>query len=118
MTVKDLFDDIGGRLKGAGKRWWDDNRKLLIGLAEDEVEGVLEALKNGDRVKAKMEVVAHMTPEQWRAYRDGTTEELQGIARVRASVIDAIEALGWRALRSIGAAIVAASKKDGGKGRA
>lgn len=95
---------VGRRLRFVGKRWWAEHREQLTGLAEDEARDLFAALARGDRRAAKLEMVARMTPEQWAAYRDGTTAELQGIADRRAQMLDALKELGWLAARAIGAA--------------
>lgn len=114
---KDFLESVGLEVWGAGKRWWRDNRAFLEQLGEQEAKAVLEALRHGDRVRAKLEVVARMTPEEWAAYRDGTTGQLREIAQARAKLLAALERLGWLAAFALKRAVLAAVRK-GAKGRA
>lgn len=49
-----------------------------------------------------------MSREEWRHYRDRTTDQLEGVAARRARLLDALGELGARAARAIGKAALAA----------
>lgn len=110
MSASDLFTRdtwalIGQGLRGVAERWWDDNQALLVGLAKDEVRDLVAGLRTGDTSSAKAEIAARWIREDresWVAYRDGTTATLQGLARRRADLIEALEELGRRSARLIG----------------
>lgn len=108
LITEDFWVGVANGLKGLGARWWEENKDHLVGLAKDEAAEIFAALKRGDTFDAKQELVARMTPEEWRAYRDGTTAQLQGIARRRADLLDALEDLGRRAAKLVGAAATGA----------
>lgn len=112
MRVSDLFtramwQDVGRDLRFVGARWWKDNEKALVGLTQAEVLDIAHALKAGNRVKAKLALAARMSPEEWAAYRDGTTDALEGIAARRAAAIEAVKRIGWISARVIGKALLA-----------
>jgi len=105
LITRELWESVAGELRGVAGRWWDENKDHLVGLAKDEAADIFRALKRGDTFRAKQEIVAMMSPEEWRAYRDGTTEQLAGIARRRAELLDALEDLGLRAAKVLGRAV-------------
>jgi ferric-dicitrate binding protein FerR (iron transport regulator) len=87
--------------------WWTEYEELLVGMAEEEARDLFNALRSGDTAEAKGEIAAQWIREDrdsWRAYRDGTTTQLEGIARRRADLIEALEDLGKRTAKLIGRA--------------
>jgi hypothetical protein len=108
LFTKDHWRDVGQKLRFGAKRWWEAHRDELVDLGKDEARDVFRQLRRGDRRAAKLEIVSRMTPEQWAAYRDGTTAQLQDIAARRAKLLAALEELGWFAARTIGTAALAA----------
>lgn len=96
--------DIGTQLRGVGAQWWEENRSSLEGMAKDEARALFDQLRKRDLEAAKFEVVARMSREEWEAYRDGTTEQLKGIAVQRAKLLEALQDLGVRVAGVIGAA--------------
>jgi hypothetical protein len=110
LFTRDTWAEIGKGLRGVGERWWEDNEALLVGLAEDEARDLLNALRSGDPAAAKLEIASRWIADDrasWRAYRDGTTAQLEGLARRRADLMDALEDLGRRSARLIGMAAIA-----------
>lgn len=105
---EDTWKGVGEQLSGASKEWWTDNRDGLTELAVDEAKDLFAALKKGDTISAKMEIVARMSPDEWKAYRDGTTENLRGIAARRAKLLDAVEDLSRKLAKAIGKTVFAA----------
>lgn len=97
-----LWRDIGSDLHGVGLAWWRENEGELVELAQDEAQEIFEDLKSGRTYEAKLSLVARMTRNEWKAYRDGTTDQLEGIARRRAKLLDALGELGARAAKAIG----------------
>lgn len=104
LFTKQLWKSVGEDLRGDALDWWSQNEKALVGIAKDELAGVMEALRKGDTVQAKLEVAARMTPDEWRAYRDGTTKRLSAIATRRAALMSALMEIGTRAAKSVGRA--------------
>lgn len=95
-------------VRPAGRAWWALHKDALVGVARDELRAVAEALREGDRTRARYEVVARMDRATWEAYRDGTTAELRGEAAKRAKLLRALNSLGWFAARAIGKAALSA----------
>lgn len=107
MGAADLFTKehwrvVGQGLKGVGAQWWEDHREELLALAQEEAREIFTYMKRGDLVSAKMEIVGRMSPEDWRAYRNGTTAALRGIAVQRAKLLEALEELGISIARLVG----------------
>ena len=103
-----LWSMVQGQLRGTALQWWEDNQAHLVDLTREEVEDFLIALKSGDAFDAKLEIATRMEPPQWRAYRNGTTDKLHGIAARRAALLDALEDLARRAAKTLGKAGVSA----------
>lgn len=103
-----FWDDVSRDLRGVARSWWDEHRLSIVGMAKDEAEDVFQALREGRPDDARLAVIASMTRDEWRAYRDGTTEQLRGIAIRRAKLLDALEDLGRRVAKIIGRAALAA----------
>jgi len=95
-------------LKGGLDRWWDEHRETLLGIAKAELREVAEQLEKGKRVEAQLEVIASMDRETWRAYRDGTTAQLRGIAARRADLLAAVKKLSFNAAKIIGKTLMGA----------
>ena len=110
LFTKSLWEAVGQDLRGAAGKWWDNWEPTLVGLTKDEMRDVFASLKAGDSVAAKQAVIARMSPAEWRAYRDGTTKQLRGIAARRAALLEALEDLGKRAAKTIGEAVLGAMK--------
>lgn len=108
LFTKDHWRDVGQKLRFGAKRWWEAHRDELVDLGKDEARDIFRALKKGKTREAKLEIVSRMSPEEWAAYRDGTTEQLQDIAARRARLLAALEELGWLAARIIGKSALAA----------
>ena len=105
LITRELWEGVAGQLEGVAGRWWEDNREELLAVAVDEAEDIARALAKGDTVEAKMAIVANMSRPEWKAYRDGTTKTLQGIAVNRAKLLGALEDLGTRAAQVVGRAL-------------
>lgn len=102
---RDLWEKVGNGLRGDAGRWWEAHQDDLLELGEDEVKQLLKTLQDGDTVEAKQQIAlrwAREDRETWVAYRDGTTQELKGIAARRARIMEALEDLGERAARTLG----------------
>lgn len=113
MNPKDLFTrekwaEIGDLLRGVAKAWWEEHREVLIGIASDEIREVGDLLREGKTTEAKMLLAGRMDPDDFAAYVRGTTSELKEISQKRAALFEALEDLGLRVARTIGAAIVGA----------
>lgn len=108
LFTRDLWETIGKDLGGVAGRWWDENRDDLVALSKEEATEILRALRDGDTLGAKLEIAARMSPQEFRAYRKGTTDQLMGIARRRAAMLEALGDLGKRAAMLIGAAAAGA----------
>jgi len=105
LFTKELWESVGQELHGDAKQWWSEHRVDLVEIAEDEIKDMLRALKDGDTVKAKQEIAIHWAIEDrpsWVAYRDGTTDNLRGIAMRRARIMAALLHLSERAARTLG----------------
>lgn len=103
--IKERPKEILSGLRGVGKAWFKENRDNLAELAEDELRDVVRALRAGDTREAKVAIALRMSPEDWRAYRDGTTAKLEAIAIRRAELMDALEDLAERVARAVGKAL-------------
>lgn len=113
MSAEDLFtremwESVASDLRWWGSRWWRENEEALVGLTKDEMLDIAHALKAGNRREAKEALVARMSPEQWRAWRDQTTQQLEDLAARRAAALDALRKLGRITARVIGKALIAA----------
>lgn len=108
LFTKEMWGDVAKDIGGVAGRWWDENKDDLVDLAEDEAKEIFDSLRNGDTLGAKLEIASRMTRPEFKAYRDGTTAQLQGIALRRARLLGALEDLGTRAAKIIGAAAVGA----------
>jgi hypothetical protein len=107
--VGDVFWQlVADDLRGVALAWWRENHDDLVELAKDEAAEIFADLKAGRVLEAKLSIVAHMSREEWRAYRDGTTDQLEGIAQRRARLLDALAELGLRAAEAIGRVALAA----------
>jgi len=79
MDVKEWIKGRPGEildgLRGLGKTWFEENKDSLAELAEDELRDVVRALRSGDTREAKVALALRLSPEDWRAYRDGTSDK-------------------------------------------
>lgn len=108
LLGKPFWRDVANDLRGIGLAWWEANRNDLVQLSREEAEDVFEDLRRGRTVDAKLSLVARMSRDEWKAYRDGTTQRLEGIAQRRARLLDALGELGSRAAEAIGKAAMGA----------
>lgn len=93
---------LGDGLVNIGKAWWSQHGDAFADLSKDEAEAVLSSLKRGDTVEAKFQLALRMNPDEWKAYRDGTVDQLRGIAIQRAKILEALDDLGRRSAQFIG----------------
>ena len=110
MSLQDLFtremwEAVGKELRGTAGTWWEENRDELESLAQEEVQAIASALRKGNTTDAKLAIAGRMSPEDFIAYTKGTTAALQGVARRRAELMDALEDLGIRSAKVVGKAI-------------
>jgi len=104
--------DVKAGLRGIAASWWDEHRGLIVGMARDEALDVFRALREGRPDDARLAVIASMSRDEWRAYRDGTTAQLRGVAVRRAKMLDALEELGRRIAEIVGKAALAAIEES------
>lgn len=109
MNVKEWIkgrpEEIGKSLRRVARAWFEENQDNLAALAEDELRDVVRALRKGDTREAKITIALRLSPEDWRAYRDGTTTQLEAIALRRAELMDALEDLAERVAKAVGRAL-------------
>jgi len=98
------WEKVGKELGGVAKAWWTENKDDLIELGREEAQEIFDDLRRARTTDAKLAIARRMTREEWKAYRDGTTARLQGIAANRARIMDALAELGSRAAEKIGKA--------------
>lgn len=115
MSAQDLIDPktwaaVGKELRGGAHKWWQKHREPILHLAKDDVVEIFEHLKRGRKLDAKMEIIAAMSRDEWRYYRDGTTERLRGIAAQRAAMLRALEELGFVSAKIIAKTLLGAVK--------
>lgn len=103
-----FWNEVKGKLGGVALAWWQENRDDLAELGEELGREIFADLKAGRTFEAKLAIVANMTPDEWRAYKKGTLESLEGIARRRAALFEALGHLGSKAAEAIGKAALAA----------
>lgn len=108
LLGRDFWSGVLDDVRGEADDWVAANRDDLESIARDEAAAIFAALRRGDTQAAKIEMARRMTPEQWAAYRDGTTAQLAGAADRRARIMKALEDLGQRAAKRIGAAVIGA----------
>lgn len=106
--TKDHWSQAWTKLRGVSQAWWETHQDVLVGIAKDEAEDIFRALRGGRTDEARMAIIASMSREEWRAYRDGTTEALRDVAARRAALLDALEDLGRRIAKIIGRAALTA----------
>jgi hypothetical protein len=110
MSASDLFtreawSQIAPELRGTAKDWWDQHNEDLFELGKSEIEEIIDELHDGNPVDAKQRIAFHWAKndrESWEAYRDGTTQQLTGIAERRVRLMEALEDLTARIARVIG----------------
>ena len=107
-----LWVEVQSGLKGVAASWWEEHRGPIVGMAKDEALDVFRALREGRPDDARLAVIASMSREEWRAYRDGTTAQLRGVAVRRAKMLDALEELGRRIAEIVGKAALAAIEES------
>lgn len=103
-----LWTDVSRELEGTAADWWKEHRQTIERISRAEMRDVAASLKAGDAVEAKLVIAAHMTREEFCAYRDGTTRALSGIAARRAEMLRALSKLGEIVARVLGVAILGA----------
>ncbi len=101
--IGDLFwTHVGEGLKGVGLQWWRENRDSLAELGHEEAQEIFEELKAGRTSDAKLAIVSHMSRDEWKAYRNKTTQTLEGVASRRAKLLEALGDLGSNVARKVG----------------
>lgn len=108
LLDRDFWTGILDDVRGEADDWIEKYRDDLIEFGKDEAKSVFAYLARGDADGAKFEVARHMTREQWEAYRDGTTQALADEANRRVRIYKALDELGRRAAKKIGAAVLGA----------
>ena len=111
LVGKEFWSSVAQALKGDALSWWKEHESEIVETAREEAKQVFTWLKRGDTSEAKYVIAMHMMQddrEAWKAYRDGTTDKLTGIAKRRAAMMDALEALGKAAAETIGKAAMGA----------
>lgn len=103
-----FLEDVAGELRGDAKAWWETHGDDLAALGQEDAQEILESLRAGRTVDAKLALVSNMSRAEWKAYRDGTTATLEGIAQRRAKMLDALAELGVRIAETIGRVALAA----------
>jgi len=101
----EVWRNVKRELRGNAKDWWDQYRDHLLDLTVDELKEIGGELAAGHPISAKIAVVRNMTDDEWKAYRDGTTERLHEIAKRRFEIADALSDLTKRVAKILGAAI-------------
>lgn len=108
LFTRDLWEGVGSDLRGEGLRWWIANREHLTGLTVAEMRDIANGLKAGNTVAAQQAIVQRMSVAEWKAYTQGTLDQLRGIAAQRVAVLRALQDIGRRAAKIIGLAILGA----------
>lgn len=102
---EDLWKRIASKLKGGALSWWQVHKDDLVELSREEAAEIFDALKTGDTLTAKMEIVGHMSRKEWIEYRRATSDALQGIAARRHRLLRAIEVLAINTAKILGSAV-------------
>ncbi len=97
---------LGDALTDSAERWWRDHHGEAAEIGEALWERAADDLARGDAMTAAMEIAQEMDLEEWRAYRDGTTERLQDTARERVQLYRLLGSLSAGVARAIGRAIL------------
>lgn len=105
---EELWSLVRKDLKRKPRLWWDEYKEDIVNLGEAEIKDVIRALRSTGVLAAKLEIASHMTRKEFTAYRDGTTLQLHGVAVRRARLLEALNTIGWRVARLLGAAAAAA----------
>lgn len=95
-------------LRGSAAAWFQEHQEAFHNLTRSEVLDLGHQLKAGNTTNAKLILAGRMSPDELMDYMRGTTAKLEGIAARRADALDALEDLGQRAAKLIGAAILGA----------
>jgi hypothetical protein len=102
-----VFKAVHREVRPVGQRWFQEYGSYFYDLAEEELAAFSTAMVRGP-AHAHAHIAAQMTREEWDLYVQSTTKGLLGIARRRATILDALEDLGPKLLRAIGTAILGA----------
>jgi len=102
VISRDTWEQVAKGLRGAAKDWWSRHGEAIKDMAIEDLRDVSRRLADGDLAGASVEVAGKMEPDAWRAYRDGTTHRLQGIAAKRAKLLEILRDLGVRSAAVIG----------------
>jgi len=105
---REMWQEVGKNLRGNAHKWWESHKEALVGLSGTEAAAIALALKARNRVQAKKILAMTLTLDDWRIWRDDTTNTLRGIAARRAITMDALEDLGRWSARTVGMAILGA----------
>ncbi len=116
MSAKDIvgrgfWTEVAKDLRGDALDWWTKHRDDLVETTLDEAKAVFKHLDRGDAAEAKYAMALRMMRDDrdaWEEYRNGTTAELTGIARRRATMMDAFAQLGQKAAEKVGKAAMGA----------
>jgi len=103
-----FWTTVARDLRGVAKEWWRENRDEVTELGEEEAREVFEDLKAGRVFDAKLSLAARMSADEWKAYRNKTTSNLEAVAKRRAALFEALGDLGTRAAEKIGNAALGA----------
>lgn len=107
LFTREMWEGVGRDLRWTAKRWWNENRDAIVGLAQDELADVMYSLRTGNTAEAKIVLARKMSDEEWQAYRDGTTKALSDLAQRRFALFQALEKLGRRAAKVIAGLVLA-----------
>jgi len=102
MIEAKLWAELAAGSGRVARAWWDEYQAVLVDVAESELKEIAKALAAGDTYRAKVIAASGMDQDEWDAYRDGTTDQLQGVALRRVLVRDALDDLGRRTAKIIG----------------
>ena len=100
------WEAVEKKLRRGSLQWWRDHKDKIVGLGKDEILDIAKALRKGKRYEAQLEIAVRMTPEEWRAYKNQTTEQLRSIAQKRAMLFEALGKIGWFIARVLGQALL------------
>lgn len=101
-----LGREMATELEREGWLWWESQKQSIAELAEDQLRGLVEGCCSGSNTRAQMALLAALPPEQageaFNAWQRGTLERLQGIARRRAELLQALGDIGGDVLAIVG----------------
>lgn len=98
-------DEVRDALKGAARKWWEENGETLLDLPRDEVVQLARSLSGGGYT-SKVELYRKLTDDELLAAQRKTYDELSDLALRRVMLIQALTALGRDAARAVGRAML------------